>query len=276
MNILLSLVMTVGTLEVVATGDAHTQAYAPPLEALLVGYDINANLNVVASAKANTNMYLGREVDPEIGTAHNFIVDTLNYQPDLVLLMLGTNDVLNWDANVFFTDYQQILNSYPNVISSTLIPILPNNPQLEAANNIIQNSVNPYIRDIPGYVEIGVPASAWYGNDGINLWGQGGIGYVWMADKIARAIVGHYPGDHDFNGVDGGDYTVWADHFHKGMGHRNGDYNLDGYVSGADYTIWADNIPRHASSLLIPEASTYNLLIIAMVSLCLLKLTKMK
>jgi hypothetical protein len=43
--------------------------------------------------------------------------------------------------------------------------------------------------------------------------------------------------------VDGGDYTVWADHFLQTVtgGKFEGDFNLDDLVDGGDYTIWADN-----------------------------------
>jgi len=271
LNVLLSLVMTVGTLEVVATGDTHTTYYASTADVLIGAYNIDAKLNIVGSQSATTGIYLGREIDPDKGYAHNFVTDTLSYQPDLVLLMLGTTDSQNWDSNTFTDDYQQIVASYPDTIATTLIPILPNNPQLEAANNIIQNEINPLIRGIPGYFEIGQPQLGWYGPDGILLSETNGLGYIWMADRMVRAIVQHYPGDHDFNGVDGGDYTVWADHFHKGSGHRNGDYNLDGYISGADYTKWADNMPRKSGAVVVPEMSGVVILSIGILALFVFK-----
>lgn len=52
------------------------------------------------------------------------------------------------------------------------------------------------------------------------------------------------PGDANYDRVvDGGDYTIWADNYLTGGGHKvyNGDFSGDGLVDGADYTIWADN-----------------------------------
>jgi hypothetical protein len=50
-------------------------------------------------------------------------------------------------------------------------------------------------------------------------------------------------GDANFdNIVDGGDYTIWADHYlETGATFEDGDFNQDGTVDGGDYTLWADN-----------------------------------
>ena len=52
----------------------------------------------------------------------------------------------------------------------------------------------------------------------------------------------------DFNEdgiVDGADYTVWADNYHKeNPSWEDGDANYDGTVDGADYTIWADHYKK--------------------------------
>ncbi len=48
----------------------------------------------------------------------------------------------------------------------------------------------------------------------------------------------------DANGdsiVDGGDYTIWGDHYGQSGGWIDGDFNGDGIVDGGDYTLWADN-----------------------------------
>ena len=43
--------------------------------------------------------------------------------------------------------------------------------------------------------------------------------------------------------VDGGDYTIWADHYLQSTmyGPSEGDFNEDNFVDGGDYTLWADN-----------------------------------
>lgn len=43
------------------------------------------------------------------------------------------------------------------------------------------------------------------------------------------------------NLVDGGDYTLWADHYLSAGAWGDGDFSQDGTVDGADYTLWADN-----------------------------------
>ena len=75
------------------------------------------------------------------------------------------------------------------------------------------------------------------------------------------------PGDTQPDGfVDGGDYTVWADHYGwtgqlpwSQGGYAVGNFNEDDTVDGGDYTIWADNygygtsgsIPEPASAVLL-------------------------
>ncbi len=51
------------------------------------------------------------------------------------------------------------------------------------------------------------------------------------------------PGDANLNGVaDGGDYTVWADHYGAAdASWFEGDFSGDGLADGGDYTIWADH-----------------------------------
>ena len=50
------------------------------------------------------------------------------------------------------------------------------------------------------------------------------------------------PGDANGDSiVDGGDYTIWADHYGQPGGWIDGDFNGDGIVDGGDYTLWADN-----------------------------------
>ncbi len=52
-----------------------------------------------------------------------------------------------------------------------------------------------------------------------------------------------YMGDANLSGaVDGGDYSLWADHYNETASRwEHGDFNGDRVVNGADYTIWSDN-----------------------------------
>lgn len=66
------------------------------------------------------------------------------------------------------------------------------------------------------------------------------------------------PGDANFDAlVDGGDYTIWADHYlQSGQGWTDGDFNGDGVVDGADYTLWADHYsPAPSLAAAVPEPS---------------------
>lgn len=71
------------------------------------------------------------------------------------------------------------------------------------------------------------------------------------------------PGDANYDGlVDGGDYTIWADHYlQTGQSWATGDFNGDRIVDGSDYTLWADNYaPPPAMASAVPEPSTRALL----------------
>jgi len=66
------------------------------------------------------------------------------------------------------------------------------------------------------------------------------------------------PGDANLDGfVDGGDYTIWADHYLlTGQSWETGDFNDDQVVDGGDYTIWADHYAPAAVATAVPEPST--------------------
>jgi len=66
-------------------------------------------------------------------------------------------------------------------------------------------------------------------------------------------------GDINYDGlVDGGDYTIWADHYGQSdVGFSGGDLNGDGVVNGGDYTLWADNYNFGvAGASPVPEPAT--------------------
>ncbi len=75
------------------------------------------------------------------------------------------------------------------------------------------------------------------------------------------------PGDANGDGcVDGGDYTLWADHYGEcGVGLPEGDFTGDGCVNGGDYTIWADNYGTGCTA--IPEPSSAVLVALGVVAL---------
>ena len=77
-------------------------------------------------------------------------------------------------------------------------------------------------------------------------------------------------GDANADGfVDGGDYTIWADHYlQSGQNWNAADFTGEGVVDGGDYTIWADNYsPPPALAIAVPEPSTLTLFGIAVFAL---------
>ena len=84
--------------------------------------------------------------------------DSLAWNPDIVLLMLGTNDTKkrNWDPDVFRRDYRKIVDSYLNLpshprvilIAPIRIFLLINLPLLGLYPETMEEGVRPAIREI--------------------------------------------------------------------------------------------------------------------------------
>lgn len=83
--------------------------------------------------------------------------ESLDWNPDIVLLMLGTNDTkrCNWDPVVFRRDYRRIVESYralpshPRVILVAPIRIFPifGFPVFGVYPDTLENGVRPAIRE---------------------------------------------------------------------------------------------------------------------------------
>lgn len=83
---------------------------------------------------------------------------SIDWNPDIVLIMLGTNDTKrrNWDPNIFRRDYTELVKSYMNIPSKPRIiliaPIrihLPFKiPVLGVLPENMENGVRPAIREI--------------------------------------------------------------------------------------------------------------------------------
>ena len=90
--------------------------------------------------------------------------ESLAWNPDIVLLMLGTNDTKkrNWDPDIFRRDYRRIIESYqalpsaPRVILIAPIRIflLMGRPLLGLYPDTMEEGVRPAIREIA--MEIGL------------------------------------------------------------------------------------------------------------------------
>ena len=84
--------------------------------------------------------------------------ESLEWNPDIVLLMLGTNDtkVRNWDPEIFRRDYKRIIESYrnrpssPRVILVAPIRIFPvmGRPLLGVYPGTMEEGVRPAIREV--------------------------------------------------------------------------------------------------------------------------------
>ena len=84
--------------------------------------------------------------------------DSLAWNPDIVLLMLGTNDTKhrNWDPDIFRRDYTKLVESYralpskPRVILIAPIQVFQplHIPALGLYSETMENGVRPAIREI--------------------------------------------------------------------------------------------------------------------------------
>lgn len=86
--------------------------------------------------------------------------DSLDWNPDIVILMLGTNDTKpwNWNAEIFRRDYERLVDSYlalpshPRVVLVAPIRIFRvfHVPSLILNPDILEEEVRPEIRKIAG------------------------------------------------------------------------------------------------------------------------------
>jgi len=110
--------------------------------------------------------------------------ESLEWEPDIVILMLGTNDTKpwNWDPEVFRRDYARIVESYlalpshPKVVLVAPIRIFRviNMPVLVLNPDVLEEGVRPAIhetggeKDLPVIDLYGLFDSARYCRDGIH------------------------------------------------------------------------------------------------------------
>lgn len=83
---------------------------------------------------------------------------SLNFQPDIVILMLGSNDTKesNWNKDKFVKDYYEIINSYLSLPSSPKVYLLAPLPMFEMngkvmwqlRKDIMTNEICPLVKQI--------------------------------------------------------------------------------------------------------------------------------
>ena len=84
--------------------------------------------------------------------------ESLEWNPDMVLIMLGTNDTKkrNWDPDIFRRDYRRIIKSYQELPSNPRIVLIApiqvfqpfHIPVLGLYSDTMENGVRPAIREI--------------------------------------------------------------------------------------------------------------------------------
>jgi len=88
--------------------------------------------------------------------------DSLAWEPDIVLLMLGTNDTKpwNWNPGIFREDYLRLVQSYlalpshPRVVLVAPIRIFRVLPVMALRPEVLEEGVRPAIRDIAAQLHL--------------------------------------------------------------------------------------------------------------------------
>lgn len=88
--------------------------------------------------------------------------DSLAWEPDIVLLMLGTNDTKpwNWNPGIFREDYLRVVESYlalpshPQVVLVAPIRIFKTIPVMFLNPDVLEDGVRPAIRDIAAQLHL--------------------------------------------------------------------------------------------------------------------------
>jgi len=88
--------------------------------------------------------------------------DSLAWEPDIVLLMLGTNDTKpwNWNPGIFREDYLRVVESYlalpshPQVVLVAPIRIFKTIPVMFLNPDVLEEGVRPVIRDIAAQLHL--------------------------------------------------------------------------------------------------------------------------
>lgn len=324
--LLTCLIFQAGTLaaapfNIVGTGDSNTSGYVPNsmfnalLNEGLIGV---ANPFRLAAGGATSAIFTGQEVDPKAyptPRVHNIAYESINgpamsFQggqevwtvppdPNVVILMLGTNDAIAAVSKASVVDdfkrnMTDVFNYYstavtpsgkhPQIVVATPIPII--STSYPGANAILSAEINPWLRaqavsygftlvDLNAQIQLQTNWQRLY-SDGVHMYHTGG--YDWMARTLLKGILDTRPGDANLDGqVDGLDYIAWSTNFRKNTGRwADGDFNHDGVVDGADYIMWAANFSGGAAAAqaagmtAIPEPGTAVLAVFAFAGLLIL------
>ena len=96
--------------------------------------------------------------------------ETLDYQPDIVIFMLGSNDSkpFNWDKENFMKEYKEVVESYINLESKPKVYVIAPPPVFEVdgrvkyniQKDVIANEIVPAVKQLAE--EMGLPCIDMY------------------------------------------------------------------------------------------------------------------
>lgn len=129
-----------------ASTNLDTQSYPAHLQKLLGdGYDVR-NFGI----GGRTAMKVADGMTPYWN--ETFFTQSKNFNPDVVLLMLGTNDVVtnNWnDGETYYTDLKALVETYQNLSSSPTVYLATPSTAFDAAHpEKLQNKAVPIVKQV--------------------------------------------------------------------------------------------------------------------------------
>ncbi|QDU71369.1 SGNH/GDSL hydrolase family protein [Mucisphaera calidilacus] len=197
---------------VIAAGDSITDGYAYQRMRLQRALD-----TVSIDCTAMHAAYSGRKAQDFINEGG--INATLDKDPDVILLMLGTNDALRASfsaPDTYFDDYTLAMSSIfeavhaftntrgesPEIILLNLIPVIDKpalpgsvnidfaNQAIEAFNTWLEQQAQQHGYSLFDTYTLITSQPDWQDmyNDGIHLWGDDERGYDLMADQLAQQV----------------------------------------------------------------------------------------
>jgi lysophospholipase L1-like esterase len=205
------------SLNVVAAGDSVTACYFPFLSGdIFAGTGFEPTFQMVANGGLKAPMFDGAVAQNDV--IHDYVQDTLNANPDVIVFMIGINDFYDAaDRNAGYPMLQQYIpaiferwKTVPRVIvhtvlpvASTTIPIYISPEHAAWANPIIDAQINPVLEKNAleyGYVFWDTntllrqqPNWEDYMQGGYGIHPDPVLGSPWLAATLENAIISSLP-----------------------------------------------------------------------------------
>jgi lysophospholipase L1-like esterase len=271
-----------GALRVVATGDSLTVGYSEYLAPMLLDMDPESSFTMAAYSGMNAQMYVGTQAyrfnDVNYGIK-DVPAEVMLYNPDVICLMLGTNNALSleWNSYAFpvyciemertLKRFSNFINSHgirPVVILANLPPMTPLEYRYPMAEPAIENQFNPWIESKAkeyGFVFFDVfrmitshPDWETWSTDGVHFLGCEELGKKLMAEYFCELSVdlfeqvtgdsnllnGDANGDGVVNVLDLGILSKYYGLVDRAYGFP-GDFSGDGRINVIDLGVLAAN-----------------------------------